>query len=232
MTTLLLVRHGRSTSNAQGTLAGRNPGIELDDTGRSQAMSVGERIRGVQLDAVVHSPMLRCQQTAELATQSSGLHTSIEVEDGITECDYGEWTGRPLSELARESLWTTIQQTPSTVRFPGGEAMADMQRRCCEAVVEWNRRLGPDATWMLVSHADPIKAIISDALAQPFDAFQRLMIDPASISVLHFPSGDDGPGTPVLVSMNSTSGQVRSMTSVGQPRPQPGGGSGSQESSS
>lgn len=239
MATVILVRHGRSTANSDGVLAGRSPGVELDEKGQSQAMSVGERLRGVQLAAAVRSPILRCQQTLDLALESAVL-TSVDqhVDARLTECDYGEWTGRKLSELVREPLWGSVQSTPSEVRFPGGESMLAMRERMCAAVAEWNALLPPGAVWLLVAHADPIKAVLSDALAQPFDQFQRIMVDPASISIVHYPDADGSdraPGPPVVVTTNSMSGQVRALVAgflaghgdgVG---PQPGGGAGASD---
>lgn len=221
MTTLLLLRHGRSTSNTAGTLAGRTPGIRLDEQGESQAMTAGERLRGVQLAAAVRSPMERCEQTLSLALGSAGSQLEPQVDDRFTECEYGSWSNRALSELSSEPLWSTIQSEPSRVRFPEGESMLEMRERMVQGVAEWNERLGPDATWLLVGHGDPIKALISHALGQPFDHFQRIVIDPASISVIHFPAQ----GNPLVVCTNSTHGQVRQLV-PGAPGPQLGGGLG------
>ena len=124
MVKVLLVRHGRSTSNAAGTLAGLAPGIDLDDVGRDQARVLGEALRGHTVAACYRSPMERCEQTATLL----GFPEAV-VDERLTECDYGEWTGRPLSELSGEPLWATIQDRPSSVTFPAGEAMQAMRDR-------------------------------------------------------------------------------------------------------
>lgn len=227
MPTLILARHGRSTANTEGILAGRRAGVALDDVGRSQAMTIGERLRGVELALAVHSPLQRCRETLELALDSwSGGTPPVHADDGVVECDYGSWTGRTLSDLASEALWATVQERPSAVVFPDGEAMDAMRERVVAAVRSWNGRLGERDAWLLVAHADPIKAILSDALAQPFDQFQRIGVDPASVSVVHYPA-DGKP--PFVVAVNSLSGQVR--TFVGRfaetrPGPEPGGGAG------
>lgn len=224
MTTVLLVRHGRSTSNASGTLSGRLPGVVLDETGRSQAMRVGERLRGLQLAAVVRSPLERCEQTAELCLASSGIDTEVLVDDRLTECDYGQWSGRSLAELAGEAAWATIQRAPSTVTFPGGESMSAMAARTVAAVEDWNRRLGDDAVWLLVGHGDPIKAVLSHALGQHLDDFQRIVVDPASVSMVSY--GPDR--APLVLAMNTTSGPLRELAAVAPQRPQLGGGLGNQ----
>lgn len=179
MTTLVLIRHGRSTANADGVLAGRAEGVELDDVGRDQASRLGELLSGVQIAGAYRSPSLRCQQTAELLG-----HPDAEVLDGLDECDYGSWTNRSLAELAGEELWGTIQHTPSAVAFPEGESMTAMRDRAVAAVSSIRERHGSGDIAVLVSHGDVIKSILSDALAQNFDDFQRLNVAPASISVV------------------------------------------------
>ena len=229
MSTVVLIRHGQSTSNAAGTLAGRSPGIELDETGQSQAMTVGERLRGLPITAAVRSPILRCQQTLELALESAGVQVPIHVDERLTEADYGEWTGKLLKDLAKEPLWEQVQRSPSTVVFPGGEAMAEMRTRACGSIADWTDRFGEDAVWLLVSHADPIKTILAGALGSPFDEFQRIVIDPGSVSIIHFPPprhrGEEP--KPLVICINSTAGQVRQLVPTKPAAPQPGGGLGS-----
>ncbi|MCC2593213.1 histidine phosphatase family protein [Tessaracoccus sp. OS52] len=181
MTKLVLIRHGRSSANAQGVLAGRAEGVELDQTGIDQARKLGELLRQVELAGSYRSPILRCEQTAV----AMGLADSVVV-DGLTECDYGEWTNRPLGELTQESLWATIQTAPSQVRFPGGESMTEMRDRSVAAAAEIVDGHPGDATVVVVSHGDPIKAILSDALRQDFDDFQRLGVAPASVSIVDY----------------------------------------------
>lgn len=225
MATLLLLRHGRSTANTAGTLAGRLPGVHLDEHGRTQAASVGERLAGVELAALVRSPILRCEQTLDLVARAAGLTLTPVVDDRFSECDYGEWSGRPLKELAEEGCWHAIRTTPSQVSFPGGESMAAMFARVVDGVRDWNARVGA-GTWLLVSHGDPVKAIIADALGLPFDQFQRIAVDPASITVISYPdAGQDG--FPVITGMNLISGLIaphipRSPEQAGQV----GGGAG------
>ena len=198
MATVLLLRHGRTTANASGGLAGRQP-VELDDTGRSQAARVGERLRALPLAAVVTSPLIRCRQTLGIALPDAAPIT----EDGLIECGYGDWEGRPLAELAKDPLWPVVQQHPSAVVFPNGEAMAEMSARAVAAVRAWDARVtaehGPDAVWVACSHGDVIKAIVADAMGLHLDEFQRLVADPASVSVIRYT-----PTRPFLVRLNDT----------------------------
>lgn len=190
MTTVLLIRHGRTTANSTGVLAGRSPGVHLDEVGERQAATVGERIAGVDLVHLVTSPLRRCRQTAQAlaAARTDGCPTA--VERGLIECGYGDWTGRSLRDLSKEKLWQTVQQQPSAVRFPNGESMTEMSARAIGTIRDWDRRLaaghGDDAIWAAVSHGDVIKAILADALGMHLDAFQRIMVDPASISVIRY----------------------------------------------
>jgi probable phosphomutase (TIGR03848 family) len=193
VSTVVLVRHGRTAANATGVLAGWSPGVFLDDEGEAQVERVAQAISSVELNALITSPLDRTQQTAEaiLAGQrASGYQPGFHVEPRVGECHYGEWTGRPLEELSSDPLWAAVQAHPSSVTFPGnaGESMAQMQLRATSAIREWNATLGPDALYCVVSHGDVIKAILADALGMHLDHFQRIQVDPASISIVHYSS--------------------------------------------
>jgi probable phosphomutase (TIGR03848 family) len=206
VTTVILLRHGRTTANAGGVLAGWSPGIELDETGRAQVAAVGARLAPVPLAAVVSSPLERCRQTA--AAVLDGRELQLQTDDRLGEARYGDWTGRPLKELAKEPLWRVVQQHPSAAVFPGpeGEGLAQTQARAVAAVREWNARLGPDAVWLACSHGDVIKAVLADALGLHLDAFQRIVVDPASISVVSYTET-----RPFVVRVNDTGGDVAAL---------------------
>ncbi len=188
MSTVILVRHGKSTANGSGVLAGRAPKVSLDDTGRDQAEKLVARFDGVPLADIVVSPMLRCKQTVAPLATARGL--AKRVEPGLSEVDYGEWTGRELRTLAKEPLWRVVQAHASAAVFPGGEGLAEMQARSVGAVRAHDRRIsaehGDHAVWLLCSHGDVIKSILADALGQHLDAFQRIVVDPASVSVIRY----------------------------------------------
>ena len=190
MATVLLVRHGRSSANSAGILAGRSAGVQLDDTGVQQARDTGLRIAALPVTAVVSSPMERCQQTAAGLVEAMTNPLEVQTDDGLTECGYGDWTGQELKTLAKDPLWKVVQGHPSAVTFPGGESMLQMQTRGVAAVRAWDRRIneehGRDALWVAVSHGDVIKAILADALGTHLDNFQRIVVDPASVSVISY----------------------------------------------
>jgi probable phosphomutase (TIGR03848 family) len=209
--TVLLLRHGRTTSNADGTLAGRTQ-VGLDDNGLKQSAAVGERLRDLLLAEVVTSPLKRCRQT--VATALPGAHP--HVESGLTECGYGEWEGQKLRTLAKQPLWRVVQSHPSAVTFPAGESMAAMSARAVAAVRTWDaqvtRTAGPEALWLACSHADVIKAIVADALGLHLDLFQRLTVDPASITVIRYT-----PGRPFLVRLNDSAAGLSSLVTPKRP---------------
>ncbi len=190
MATVILVRHGRSTANATGVLAGRLPGVHLDDAGVTQAVAVGERLGGVRLAAAVTSPLERCRETAREITRRQGAPLRATSDRQLSECDYGEWQGRPLKDLAKEKLWRTVQSQPSAATFPGGESMRAMQDRAVAAIRRHDARItrehGDGAVWLAVSHGDVIKSILADALGTHLDLFQRIHVDPASVSIISF----------------------------------------------
>lgn len=190
MATVLLVRHGRSAANNEGVLAGRTPGVLLDDVGTEQARSTGARIVGLPVRSVVSSPLERCRLTAEaiIGARNDGL--GLDIDERLTECGYGEWSGLQLKKLAKDPLWKSVQAHPSGVTFPGGESMRAMQARGVDAVRDWDRRIndehGPEALWVAVSHGDVIKAIVAEALGMHLDNFQRIVVDPGSVSVISY----------------------------------------------
>ncbi|NIH80353.1 histidine phosphatase family protein [Amycolatopsis viridis] len=188
MATVILLRHGRSTANGSGVLAGRTPKVGLDDTGRAQAKALVERLAGVPLAEVVVSPLLRCKNTVAPLVAERGLTRTVDPR--LSEVDYGEWTGRELKALVKEPLWRVVQAHPSAAVFPGGEGLAGMQARAVAAVREHDARIsaehGDHAVWLLCSHGDVLKSILADALGQHLDSFQRIVVDPASISVVRY----------------------------------------------
>jgi probable phosphomutase (TIGR03848 family) len=210
--TVLLLRHGRTTANASGGLAGRQP-VELDEKGRAPAVAVGARLRGLPLAAVVTSPLIRCRQTLELALPDA----SPTVEDGLTECGYGAWEGQPLKKLMKDPLWPVVQQHPSAVVFPEGEAMAAMAARAVAAVRRWDAQLtaehGAEAIWLACSHGDVIKAIVADALGIHLDLFQRIVADPASVTAIRYT-----PIRPFVLRANDTGGDLTNLVMPRRPR--------------
>lgn len=220
--TVILLRHGRSTSNTAHTLAGRSAGVELDEKGTAQAAALVERLEGLPIKALVRSPLLRCRLTLEPLAAALGV--SPLVDDRLVEVDYGQWTGRKLSELITEPLWTVVQQQPSAAVFPGGEGLAQVQARAVAAVREHDRRLaaehGADALWVACTHGDVIKAVLADALGTHLDSFQRITADPASMSVVRYTEL-----RPFVLHVNHTGAQLASaLTAV--PRPVEGAGQG------
>lgn len=196
MPTVLFVRHGRTAANAGGTLAGWTPGVSLDETGRVQAQALARRLAVLPLAALVSSPLQRCQETVgELVAVPGPKGTTRPdplTDDRLGECRYGDWTGRSLKELAKDALWRVVQAHPSAVTFPGpeGESLPDMQHRAVAAVREHDAAVaathGDDAVWVAVSHGDVIKALLADALGMHLDAFQRLVVDPCSVSAVRY----------------------------------------------
>jgi len=234
VTTVLLVRHGLTASTGQ-LLTGWTPGVSLDDRGLAQAKALAERLAPVPVTAIVTSPLERCQQTAEAIAGARGEAASARagsapvdsapvekgdrvqpvVDERLGECRYGDWTGRPLKELAKDPLWPAVQAHPSSVRFPGpdGEAMLDMQHRAVTAVRDWNERLAPEATYVICSHGDVIKAIVADALGLHLDMCQRIQADPCSLTVIRYT-----PLRPFLVRLNDVGGSIADLL----PRPPSG----------
>ena len=209
--TVILLRHGRSTSNTAHTLAGRSEGVELDEKGTAQAAALVERLDGLPIRSLVRSPLLRCRMTLEPLAAALGLDPV--VDERLSEVDYGEWTGRKIGELVTEPLWSVVQHQPSAAVFPGGEGLAQVQARAVAAVRDHDRRLaaehGGDTLWVACTHGDVIKSVLADALGAHLDAFQRIIADPASMSVIRYTEM-----RPFVVHINHTGPQLASALTV------------------
>ena len=220
MGTVLLIRHGQSVANANGVLAGRAPGVLLDEVGVSSAKELGPLLNELPVVQVVTSPLERTKQTSEHLFSGD---IPLAEDERLIECDYGLWQGRLLSELATEPLWETVQKAPETMVFPEGESMADMAQRAVTCIREWDQMLsdrhGENVIWVAVSHGDVIKAICADALELPLRNFQRISIEPLSISVVQY-----GADTSRLHKLNDTGLQwLDALTKIGQSSPTVGG---------
>ncbi|MEE2035201.1 histidine phosphatase family protein [Rhodococcus chondri] len=218
--TVILLRHGRSTANTSHVLAGRTPGVELDEVGHIQAKNLVTRLAGLDIADIVRSPLLRCRQTVHpLATDRELTPT---VDERLAEVDYGQWTGRALGDLLREPLWTVVQQHASAAIFPGGEGLAQVQARAVAAIREHDRRLadghGTDVVWIACTHGDVIKSILADALGTHLDGFQRIVAEPASISVVRYTDT-----RPFVLRVNDTGVDLSGLTGPGAPQSVPGG---------
>lgn len=193
---MLLVRHGATPTTGK-ILPGRAPGLHLSDLGRAQAEITAERIAALgAVRAVYASPMERARETARPIAKACALRVRGAAD--LIECDFGDWTGRQISTLARRKDWKTVQRAPSMFTFPNGESFAGMQLRITEAI----RALcaeHPGETIVAVSHADPIKAAAAAALGTPLDLFQRIVVSPCSVTAIRY-----SPVGPSVLVVNST----------------------------
>jgi probable phosphomutase (TIGR03848 family) len=209
VTTLVLLRHGL-TAMTGPVLAGWTPGVHLDERGEKQAAAVAERLAPVPFSALVSSPLDRCQDTIAAVRGRLTAPPEVEIDDRIGECRYGDWTGKPLKDLAKEPMWKVVQSHPSAAVFPNGEALAAVQARAVAAVRDHDARLalshGQDAVWLACSHGDVIKAIVADALGTHLDLFQRITIDPCSVTVIRYTDL-----RPFVVKVNDTGGDVAAL---------------------
>ena len=203
-TLVLLVRHGRTPTTGT-TLPGRAPGLHLSPEGVAQAEAAAARIAplGRRVSAVIASPLERTRETARPI--AAALGTKVRIDRGLLECDFGDWTGRKLADLAKKPEWATVQRWPSGFRFPGGESFTEMQTRMVDAV----DRLVADhrgSTIVAVSHADPIKALVAHAMGTHLDLFQRIVVSPCSITAILYTAGG-----PTVLTVNSIGDDLSSL---------------------
>jgi len=197
MTLLLLVRHALTDATGR-KLSGRSPGLHLNPKGRAQSEELVERLEGLKIDAVYSSPLERCRETCAPLAAAHGLR--VHQRSQLVEVDYGDWTNRSLKQLSRTKLWASVQGSPSTVRFPSGESLLEVQRR----MISESEALSAEhagSTIALFSHGDPLRLLLAHYLGIHIDLFQRLVVSPASVSAVAIaPQGphvlrmnDDGP---------------------------------------
>ncbi|HEX6078932.1 MAG TPA: histidine phosphatase family protein [Methylomirabilota bacterium] len=197
---VLLVRHGLTPTTGV-KLPGRAPGLHLSDEGRRQADAAAERIGKIgKIAAVYCSPITRARETAQPIGRV--VKRALRIDRDLADLDIGEWTGMSLKQAARRPEWETVQRSPSTFRFPGGESFPEMQTRMTTALGRIVAR-HPGQIVVAVSHADPIKAAVAQALGTPLDLFQRIMIAPASVTVVSYRRGG-----PSVITVNSRSGDL------------------------
>lgn len=230
MAIVLLLRHGHSTANEQGVLAGWTPGVGLTDRGRDQAGTVAQRLHSLTIARAVTSPLQRCVETAAIALAGH----AVESDDRLGECHYGAWTGLPLAQAATQDLWRVVQDDPAAATFPAhevfrAESLAEMADRVVGAIraldAEVESEHGTDAVWVAVSHGDPIKAVVAEAVGAGLAGLQRVRVDPGSLSAVQIT-----PTRMVLLASNTSHGDLRSLVSVPKHTPsgdsEVGGGSG------
>ncbi|CAB4329504.1 unannotated protein [freshwater metagenome] len=224
MTRILLIRHAHSVANQKGVLAGRTDGVLLTELGISQSEDLAKRLAGSKISKVHISPLERCHLTIAplLKTIPTKDRPKVEINEDLSEVDYGKWTGRKLSTLYREKLWKIVQNRPSAMYFPAGEGLAQVQVRAMKAV---HAAASDSGLQVIVSHGDVIKSIVAAVLGTHLDNFQKIVIDPASITVLDFDGNDFR-----LLTLNNTSTPISELAkSSNKKRPVKallGGGSG------
>ena len=224
MTLVLLIRHAHSIANGSGILAGRTEGIGLSSSGKKQARDLARRLGDIPIKSLRSSPLERCEATISPWLQKlseTNPRLAVQIDEDLSEVDYGDWTGRKLRALSKESLWKKVQEKPSRVTFPKGESLSDMQVRAMKAVKRGLDKRGKGHV-VLISHGDVIKAIIASALNLHLDEFQRIVIDPASVSILDYSNSK-----PRLILMNDSRSRFdQGFLAVRDPRLQVGGGPG------
>jgi probable phosphomutase (TIGR03848 family) len=210
MARIVLLRHAHSVANEKNLLAGRTAGISLSKTGKEQAKDLIARLGNIQFDEVAISPLQRCRETIDPWLDATGSKSRLVVDDSISEVDYGNWSGKTLASLRRKAQWKVVQDFPSQMTFPEGESLLEMQGRALSGFYRLNAVKGKGPR-LFVSHGDVIKSIVAHCLGMHLDQFQRLVIEPASLTII-----DTDSGTSRLVRFNDAKGFLSSDKSTNQ----------------
>jgi len=182
MPLLLLIRHSNNDHLQQGRMAGRLPGVHLNERGRAQAAELVRSLADVPIKAIYSSPLERAVETAAPLAQAKGLE--IQIRPGLLETDFGDWQGKSYKQIRRRKLWKTLEDKPSLARFPGGESILEQQTRVVNEIRNILSAHQSKDILALVSHADPIKLAVAHYLGLPLENFQRLEVETSSVTVL------------------------------------------------
>ncbi len=187
MPVVLLIRHGENEYVKKGRLAGRKEGVHLNDKGKAQAAALAEALAKLPIKAVYSSPLARTMETAAPIAKAKGL--VMIPRNGLLEVDYGDWQDKTLKQLSKRKLWKTVQSAPSQARFPAGESFSEAQVRIAEEILALAELHDPKEMFACVGHSDMIKLAVAYFVGLPLDSFQRLIVQPASVSTLHISPG-------------------------------------------
>ena len=210
MARIVLLRHAHSIANEKNLLAGRISGITLSKSGKSQALDLVDRLGAMQFDEIAISPLQRCRETIDPWLSANNAKSRLVIDESISEVDYGSWSGKTLASLSRKTQWKVVQDFPSQMTFPEGESLLEMQGRALSGFYSLNAVKGK-VPRLLVSHGDVIKSIVAHCLGMHLDQFQRLVIEPASITII-----DTDSGVSRLVRFNDAKGSLTSGKSTNQ----------------
>ena len=210
MARIVLLRHAHSIANEKNLLAGRISGITLSKSGKSQALDLVDRLGAMQFDEIAISPLQRCRETIDPWLSANNAKSRLVIDESISEVDYGSWSGKTLASLSRKAQWKVVQDFPSQMTFPEGESLLEMQGRALSGFYRLNAVKGKGPR-LLVSHGDVIKSIVAHCLGMHLDQFQRLVIEPASITII-----DTDSGVSRLVRFNDAKGFLTSGKSTNQ----------------
>lgn len=197
MTHILLIRHAVNDFVKTGKLAGRTPGVHLNDDGKAQAEALAERLADAKIHQIISSPLDRTMETANAVLQHH-THLQLQLNEEIGEVDYGDWQGAKIASLRNRKMWEVIQEYPTRAYFPNGEAMRDVQVRAVNEIERLAREF-PRDTIAIFSHADLIKMVVAHYLGMHLDVFQRIVISPASITGIQL-----GHSRPFITTVNDT----------------------------
>lgn len=190
MPLLLLIRHGENEYVKTGRMAGRLPGVHLNENGQKQAQELAEALANAPIKALYSSPLERALETAAPLAEKLGLQ--VNVCAGLAETNIGEWAGMELKAARKLPEWKIVQSAPSRFRFPGGESFVEIQSRLVDEIETIARQHKGDELVACFSHADPIKLVVAYYMGMPLDHFQRLACDTASVTLLML--GEPGVG--------------------------------------
>jgi probable phosphomutase (TIGR03848 family) len=210
MARIVLLRHAHSIANEKNLLAGRINGITLSRSGKSQALELVDRLGSMQFDEIAISPLQRCRETIDPWLSANNAKSRLVIDESISEVDYGSWSGKTLASLRRKAQWKVVQDFPSQMIFPEGESLLEMQGRALSGFYRLNAVKGKGPR-LLVSHGDVIKSIVAHCLGMHLDQFQRLVIEPASLTII-----DTDSGVSRLVRFNDAKGSLTSGKSNNQ----------------
>lgn len=195
--TLYLIRHGETEWNDQWRLQGQRD-IPLSSKGILQAKKAAESLQNKDIDVIYCSDLSRAVQTAEIISAGrKGGEIQVYKTKKLREISFGDWEGKKFEEISQQEKEHYLRwlQDPVSCAVPGGESMDAVKQRVMhfvEGILKNN-----DKNIMVVSHGGPVKIMISQVLNMDPAHLSRLVVSPASISIIQYYKTD-----PYLVLFN------------------------------
>ena len=189
MALIILLRHGQARNNVERILAGRTQGFDLTGAGAGQARSAGLMLQKSQIRRIYSSPVARARQTAEIV--AGMVPSEVANDERLIEIEMGRLTGMEYGDVESKygSIFAGFYRGDPAVVENGVEPFSEVRRRMGD-MTKYVMERHNDENVLLVTHMDPIKAMLANVTGMPPGSLARLVIANCSLTVFGHCDGD------------------------------------------